>query len=117
MPIVDAYAERKFQRVMKDTWGHLKATPGRHKGFIVLYWSGYGGDYGVLDSSFEGVEDSPWLYDHMLLYVEYLQDSKKIDQGHVWRFDGEYVLREKSFRFVGRVRQVDTTKTRRRART
>lgn len=37
MPVVDCYAERKFQKVMEDTWGHLRAKPNTDiTGFLIF---------------------------------------------------------------------------------
>jgi hypothetical protein len=67
--ITDAYAERKRQDVIQDTWGHLAPKKGRsYKGYMIWAYGGYG-DIVLLDAGFKGLSDSPWLFGEMQEYI------------------------------------------------
>ena len=52
--------------VMFQVWGHLYPEPGnRYKGRIVFVVSGYGGNCCILHSEWQGLEDSPLLFETM----------------------------------------------------
>ena len=67
--IIDAYAERKKQEVMQDTWGHLAPEPGRSYKGRMLYAHGAYGDMVLLDAEFEDLNDSPWLWKAMQDFI------------------------------------------------
>lgn len=89
----DAFAEHEARfkaAVMRDTWGHLDASPGVYDGYIVFTHGTYG-DIVVIDNHFEGLSDSPWLYDHIYDKVNKFVDTGRTERGRVYRFDGVYI--------------------------
>jgi hypothetical protein len=57
------------QAVLKDTWGHLAPVRGKsYRGYIVFTKTAYG-DLSIVDSDFNNLPDSPWLFDAMNDFV------------------------------------------------
>jgi len=66
---LDAYAERKKETVTHETFGHLKPEVGRkYKGYIEFAYGTYG-DEVIIDASFDGLDDSPWLFDDLQFFL------------------------------------------------
>ena len=105
MSLRDAFApvEAEYRtRVTAATFGHLAPKPReRYVGYVVFVCGAYG-DIVVLDASFKGLDDSPWLFEDM----NDLALRKATEDGVVYRFDGTY-SKCKSGRafFVGKIRQ------------
>lgn len=95
-PINSAYREQ----VLQHTWGHLAPVKNTsYKGKILFTISGYtDANKVIVDSNFEGLGDSPWLYDAM------------IEEIHKWDIEdaGIYLLETtfRNFRFYGKPRKV-----------
>lgn len=115
MPAIDAYQERKFQRVMQDTWGHLRAKPGTRYPVSFVFGRDLEGYATLLvfDSP-DTLNDSPWLHEDTHDRIEYeleragdrLADRDDL-RGRLWQFDGEYVVyKNGTRRFVGRTQPV-----------
>lgn len=107
MSMADAFAVSDAiyaARVHQATWGHLRVRkPYKlHKAKIVFTCAGYGGAIEIIASRIKGVDDSPWLYDHMLEFA-----VRKAVEGKVSVFEGlYYVLKNGKGRFRGKVRTV-----------
>lgn len=84
--VVDAFAQRKHQNVMDETWGHLAPKQENVYQGHILFAHGCFGDIVIIAYSFEGLDDSPWLYDDLCSFVN---DNVK-DQGHVFLWKGTY---------------------------
>jgi hypothetical protein len=97
-----APAEHAYRsQVLAATWGHLAPEPRKaYTGYIVFTWASYGGSLVTIDANFEGLPDSPWLYEDMDQYVE----DHALIEGTVYRFDGTYTkLKNGKGRFSGKV--------------
>jgi hypothetical protein len=87
--VIDAYGERRTNRIMRDTWGHMDANPGtRYKGHIIFAEGVFGGDRIILESEFGNAGYGPWFYDGIM---DWLFDQN-IEAGKIYRFDGFYRL-------------------------
>lgn len=109
MPIVDAYAARKYQTVMNDTFGHLRAKPGEEfDGYFVFAHTLDG--YTTL-LAFEFGDDlacSPWLHEDTCDYMDKVVVRHDYPKGMVFRFDGKYKVSPRGWRrFVGKVKKID----------
>jgi hypothetical protein len=111
MPVVDAYAERRYQRMMESAFGHLRAKPGQEfTGHMVFAFSLEGYQV-LLDFDFAGLDCSPWLHED----AEDFMWAKCKERGQVYRFDGRYVVHKSGRRrFIGRVRRVNIERLTRR---
>lgn len=70
--------------VEKETWGHLYPKPGKvYKGSILYTHSAYG-DIAIIKSSWEGLGDSPRLFDAMEDFIWIWRG----DPGHVYEWKG-----------------------------
>jgi len=96
MPMYNVYD--RTEEVMNDTWGHMKPKAGRkYYGYMFMYYS-FNGHFGILDWHYEGLEGSPWQYDHFNAWVNrFIDDKNKIlNSGGedikpgVHRYDGWY---------------------------
>jgi hypothetical protein len=96
--VVDVFGERKYNEVMDDTWGHLKPEKGRkYYGYILMYYS-FNGYFGVLDWEYEGLDGSPWQYDHFNAWIEVFIDYRNDIKNRggqdllpgVYRYEGWY---------------------------
>lgn len=73
--------------VQQDTWGHLAPVKNiSYKCRILFSVSGYSTGTTLIDSSFEGLEDSPWLYEAM---NEMIQSDQDREYG-VYLFEGNF---------------------------
>jgi hypothetical protein len=76
------------QEVLKDTWGHLAPKRNKtHRGFIVFTITTYG-NMEMIDNGFDGLPDSPWLFDAMQEFA--FSDWENLEHGTVYRFDGTF---------------------------
>lgn len=102
--IADAFAPATANykaAVIRHVWGHLAANKNRaYRGFIIFANSAYDGPV-LLDSEFNGLDDSPWLYDAMLGFMSDWLTGCVIreDFCRVFRFDGIV----KNYEFKGTV--------------
>lgn len=115
MPVHDAYAERKYQQVMEETWGHLRARPGtRYRVSFVFGRDLEGYSLLLAMDQPDDLDDSPWLHQDTRDKIE--AELDRLDEkcgdhykvrGTLWQFDGEYIVyKNRRRRFVGRVRRV-----------
>jgi hypothetical protein len=103
MPVVDAYAERKAERVMRDTWGHLDDVPGiKHHGIILFAEGAFGGERVILRSRFGAGGYGPWFYEGIHEWL----GEQDMEDGRIYRFEGWYRLcKNGRHQFVGKVRE------------
>ncbi len=108
------------EAVLHDTWGHLKAVPGRdYEGHIVFAHTCHG-ELTILDWSFGDLSGGPWLPHEMMDFI-----SSKVpidtDGFRLWCFRGVFrELKNGKGRFRGTIRPqrvVDRFPSGKRART
>lgn len=99
-PAVSFYAEK----VKEATWGHLAPIKNKkYKGSIIFAFGCYDSGYlnpTPLSVEFDGLEDSPWLYEAIDDFLGEYSGADK--EGKVFRFDGCF----KNYHFEGSVRQL-----------
>ena len=102
--IYDVCAGSKRKQVMQETWGHLAPRKGQsYKGYMVYAHSGYG-DIVLIDSGFENLSDSPWLYENMQDFI-----AENGNGSNVYRWDGRYkVSADGHYCFEGKIKKVAT---------
>lgn len=86
---------------LAETWGHLAPKKNvSYKGKILFCVSGYG-DTGtaLIDSKFDNLEDSPWLYDAI---NDYINDCEGLEDGGIYRIDCTF----RNYRFYGKPKKV-----------
>jgi len=100
----DVVGGSKVKRVMRETWGHLRAKPGRHRGILIFACTEYG-QPAVIRSDFEGVSGSPWYFQAEQEFV----NRHAVDSASVYVFRGDYVRRkgDDCGRFEGDIRKID----------
>lgn len=87
--MVDAYAERKAEEVMRDTWGHMDANPGtRYRGEIVYAEGAFGGERVILASEFGNAGFGPWFYQGIHGWL----CQQETEPGRLYQFKGTYRL-------------------------
>ena len=90
------------QAVFANTWGHLAPEKNvSYKGKILFCNSGYTNtSVALIDSYFENLSDSPWLYDAINDYI--YEQSKELPEGAV------YVIHAtlRNYRFYGKPKKV-----------
>lgn len=109
----EIHEQQKWQQ-FEETWGHLYPKPGDHEGVMVVSHSDYN-DQGVsvVHAQFQGVEDSPWVYEAMTNFAyrsmwprckgSTLLDPERTKARGVWEFRGVLrVYQNGKLRFVGR---------------
>lgn len=100
MAVVDAYGERKAEEALRDTWGHMDATPDvQYPGFILFAEGAFGGERVILQSEFGDAGYGPWFY-HGIHEWLCAQDA---EPGKLYRFEGVYRLHDGSHEFVGTI--------------
>lgn len=87
MPIVDAFATGKRERVLHDTWGHLAPEPGQKYPGTILIAQGDYRDCIILSARFDDLDDSPWLYDDMQEFIA----SAPSERPAIFKWSGWYV--------------------------
>jgi hypothetical protein len=103
MPWIDAMAPaiaEQAAQIRVETWGHL--APGKkrtYQGWMVWTHSAYG-DLLLIDSEWDGLKDSPWLFTAMQGFWE----QRETEPGTVYRFDGTF----RNYKFKGSVKQIST---------
>ena len=101
--IIDAYAERKEQQVLQDTWGHLAPKKGKSYKGTMIYAHGVYGDIVLLYATFEKLNSSPWLFEAM---QEYLGGHCE-DEG-IYKWEGCFEkLDEGCYCFGGEIKKLD----------
>jgi hypothetical protein len=97
IPAIGSYKEAIYQY----TWGHLAPQKNTsYKGKILFCVSGYGNTgTSIIDSKFENLQDSPWLYDAM---QEYIDKWEKLEDGCIYRIDCTF----RNYRFYGTPKKV-----------
>lgn len=72
--------------VLYETWGHLAPQPRQtYRGQMLFIESNYG-DLTLLSSQWEGLDDSPWLYNDMQAYIS----AYPTQPGLLYHFSGTY---------------------------
>ncbi|MFY4731217.1 hypothetical protein [Nitrospira sp. BLG_2] len=112
MPIVDAYAERKYQQVMEETWGHLRAKPNSSYNGSFTFAHDLTGMDCLLNFDFpDELDDSPWLHQDIQDYMSYTIEKHGNKRGTIFRFEGRYEVDSKGCRrFVGKCKQKSLNK-------
>lgn len=112
MPIVDAYAERKYQQVMEETWGHLRAKPNSSYNGSFVFAHTLEGYTVLLDWDFpDELECSPWLHEDTEAFMEYHAEKADWPRGTVFRFEGRYEVDKDGYRgFTGKVKKKSLNK-------
>lgn len=102
--LVDALSEGKWLKVQQGTWGHLKAKPGHHRGYMVFACGEYG-DIVSIVSDFDGVSGSPWFFQ---AHNDFIGDHA-LERGKLYIFRGEYRRKkgDDCGHFVGDVKALD----------
>lgn len=74
------------ERVMQSTWGHLAPLKNTsYKGVILFTATAYNsGTIVLIDSEFDNLEDSPWLYDFI---HEHLNKLHNLDRGAIYQLN------------------------------
>lgn len=128
MPIIDAYGERKYQQVQRETWGHLAPEPGQtYRGAVMFAHAAFGGDTAFLSIDFtlpDGtpLNDNPWSYEDITNYIiDWICDqasgyrdhrpipaAERFDvEGRVFSFTGSYTrFKNNNYRIIGKFRQL-----------
>lgn len=114
MSWIEAFApiEAKYRAdIAVETWGHL--APRRRKayqGSFVFAIPEYdSGNPCIVSAAFEGLGDSPWLYDAMQDFAEQIipRDGNGLNpESGVYRFDGTF----RNYEFKGTVMKICTDK-------
>jgi hypothetical protein len=80
-----APAEATYKaKVMAHTWGHLAPTEDqRYRGYMIFTQGAYG-DLILISTKWRGLDDSPWLFDDMMEFVE----KRARVAGAVYKFTG-----------------------------
>lgn len=86
--------------VRVETFGHLAPRKGEiYQGHIVFAVPEFdSGNPCIVSAEFEGLNDSPWLYEAMIEFAE-----RKTKAG-VYRFDGTV----RNYKFKGTITRIDT---------
>jgi hypothetical protein len=82
--------ERYRDEVLSETWGHLHPEDGKEYSGYLLFTHGAYGDTTIIRSQFEGLDDSPWLFDDLNGFVEQHIDANPNKEGTIWRWKGTY---------------------------
>ena len=108
MTFADAFAPAEAAhkaRVMRETWGHLDATPGvKYRCELLFCYGEYGDVICIRNVLHDGLQESPWFFTDMDDFI-----ARKAKQcGGIYRFAGTY-HRTKSGkgRFSGKVKKVN----------
>ena len=101
MPVVDAFAERKANEVMRATWGHMDAEVGvKYPGTVTFAEGAYGGEQIILSAEFGDAGYGPWFYEGIHDWL-FEQDT---EPGFIYRFTGWYRLcKNGKHQFVGKI--------------
>ncbi len=103
MQIVDAYAERKKQDVMQDTFGHLAPKKGQSYKGTMIYAHGEYGDIVLLASDFKKLDSSPWLFDAMQEYL-----GEHCEEEGVYKWKGQFTkIHDGTYCFGGKIERLD----------
>lgn len=106
MPMIDVLHESKKEKIMRDTWGHLAATPRESYRGFVLFSVSPNGDHNLLDFDFSGLDGNPWTLDHVSAWWSRESSKSRYSaDGEVrfWRWEGTYTaLKNGSARLSGK---------------
>ena len=111
MPWIDAFAPAiaaQRSAVIADTWGHLAPERNRrYPGRVVFAVGCYDScNPVILASHFAGLDDSPWLYEHLTDFVQGLvSDNRDERAGHVYEWTGTV----RNYKFSGKVKLLADT--------
>lgn len=89
--------------VAAETWGHLAPKPNvKHLGYMIFTLGAYG-DYTLIQTGFDGLSDSQWLYEDMIDFI----CEKATEDGMVYRWDGTYQkFQNGGYRFSGKIKKL-----------
>lgn len=102
MSLIDAYGARREAEVMQETWGHMAPNPNREYTGSVLFTHGAYGDLTAISVDFDGLDDSPWFYEHLHDWFVNLDTEPE----KIYRFGGTYCS-DRATRFVGAIDAVN----------
>lgn len=92
------------EAVLQDTWGHMRAEPGRVYSGHVIFAHSCNRDTTVLDWQFEDLSGGPWFPHQLMEFID-----SRVPVGtegfRIWRFDGTFTeMKNGKARFRGKVR-------------
>src|SRR5687768_11205030 len=102
MPWTDAFLpveHANYVAVQEATWGHLAPEKGRTYTGSMLFTQSEYGDIVVIRANFEGLDDSPWLFEALNNFAA----DHAIDPGAIYLFRGTF----RNYRFRGPVSKLD----------
>lgn len=103
--LIDVYGERKREKVMRDTWGHLAPVPRRFYDGYVIFSVSPNGDHNLLYFDFEGLDGNPWTLEHVSeWWIGETERSEFATSDHlaIWRWTGAYMVQKNGHpRFKG----------------
>lgn len=103
MSLADAFAPVMMLNrdiVMKQTWGHLMPETGRKYHCFIVVAKGNCGDSIIFDYGFEGLLDSPWLFEDFTTFA--FNSTSRFEASALYRFDGWYKkFKNGNYRFGG----------------
>lgn len=101
-PIEAVYREQ----VAQDTWGHLAPKKNTtYRGRIMTAKSGYdGSDEKIIDMEWDGLDDSPWIFDYV---NDWIWENREL-----MKEDGVYLIKStfRNYRMWGKVSQITSLK-------
>ena len=102
--LIDQLWEGKWRVVQEVAWGHLRAEPGEHRGYMIFTCGEYGDIVSII-SEFEGAGGSPWFYQAQQGFLF----EQEVEDGCVYVFVGTYTMNkgDDCGRFVGEVTEMD----------
>lgn len=108
MPVVDVYYQRKYQQVMEETFGHLRAKPGEKFYGTFIFCHDMGGMDCLIHFEFpDELNDSPWLHEDITDFMGRVIDKANSPRGAIWKFTGWYIVDKKGWRrFKGKTKRV-----------
>jgi hypothetical protein len=98
--LADAFIEherRAAAEVAGQTWGHLAPRVREpYRGWLLFAYSAYEGSAVLLDAEWDGLDDSPWLYEDMQEFIRRpaVGGGERCVPGGVYRFEGTYTKRK-----------------------
>lgn len=94
----------KVEAILDDTWGHMRAEPGRFYTGHILFAMTCNREITVLDWEFEDLCGGPWFPEHLMEFIE-SKVPTNLEEFRLWRFDGTYrATKNDRYRFSGKVR-------------
>lgn len=86
-PAFEEHERRCTEAVLRATFGHLDAEPGRDYPGYVVYANTAWGECCLIEAAFDGLEMSPWLFGDLNAFVGRETDDAAVG---VWRWQGTF---------------------------